>query len=161
MVEAMATAVEINIESAVRNIDGLLSTEAEINLYRVVQEALTNLVRHSSAHSAEVSVRRVADTIEVVIVDDGRGFDSRHSARGEPGGGFGMRGMAERVRILNASGSSYRSIRSPPQRTAKRSSNDGRHHHRDRRRPSALPPGIDRCPGGRSIAPDRGRGLRW
>jgi signal transduction histidine kinase/streptogramin lyase len=103
MVEAMATAVEINIESAVRNIDGLLSTEAEINLYRVVQEALTNLVRHSSAHSAEVSVRRVADTIEVVIVDDGRGFDSRHSARGEPGGGFGMRGMAERVRILNGS----------------------------------------------------------
>jgi len=100
MIEAMADAGEITITPTVRKVDGLLSPEAEINLYRVVQEGLTNLVRHSSARTAAVSVRRVGGTIEVIIIDDGRGFNPHPPGRGGPGGGFGMRGMAERVRIL-------------------------------------------------------------
>jgi signal transduction histidine kinase len=64
-------------------------------IYRVVQEALTNCVRHSRATNIHVSVRAREDTIDVSVIDDGIGLDpSRRAA------GFGLRGIEERVREL-------------------------------------------------------------
>jgi signal transduction histidine kinase len=62
--------------------------------YRIVQEALTNVVRHASASSAHVSVRAGADTLEVEITDDGRAKGAGAHA------GLGLRGMAERAEAL-------------------------------------------------------------
>jgi signal transduction histidine kinase len=69
--------------------------ELEDGIYRVVQEALTNVVKH--AHAASVSVHVVADSDEVQIrvSDDGSGFDARGAADG-----FGLTGMRERVGLL-------------------------------------------------------------
>jgi signal transduction histidine kinase len=62
--------------------------------YRIVQEALTNVLRHAHASTAHVAVRATADALEVEITDDGR----LTSGGGSPG--LGLRGMAERAAAL-------------------------------------------------------------
>jgi signal transduction histidine kinase len=65
--------------------------------YRVVQEALTNAVRHAGPGSAvTVCIKRADDTLEVAVTDDGRGAPQP----GPPGGGNGLPGMAERIGAL-------------------------------------------------------------
>jgi signal transduction histidine kinase len=84
----------------VEDIDGLLPVASQINLFRIVQEAVTNLVRHSGARTASVYVRRDGATVAATIKDDGRGFELRRDSAGRLALGFGWSGIAERVRIL-------------------------------------------------------------
>ena len=67
-------------------------------IYRVVQEALTNCVRHARATAIRVHVRADDDHIDVSVSDDGVGLDPQRRA-----GGFGLRGIEERVRELGGS----------------------------------------------------------
>jgi signal transduction histidine kinase len=64
-----------------------------LSAYRVVQEALTNVVKHAGARNAEVRVRYLDQALEVEVTDDGRGRDRAS------GGGFGLVGMRERVAV--------------------------------------------------------------
>lgn len=100
MIEDAAAAVGVALKASVEDIDGLLPLESQIALYRIVQEALSNVVRHSNASTAIVHVRRAGDTIALTIRDDGRGFPVRRDGAGRLAGGFGLSGIAERVRIL-------------------------------------------------------------
>ena len=70
----------------------------DLSAYRIVQEALTNTLRHSGAQHAEVDVRRTADTLELEIRDDGRGATA--AAASDGGGGRGITGMRERAALL-------------------------------------------------------------
>ncbi|MFB6673235.1 sensor histidine kinase [Streptomyces sp. NPDC056390] len=73
-----------------------LPPDIDLSAYRIVQEALTNVVRHSGAGRCRVSVGFGEDELSVEIVDEGRGM------RGEgPGVGFGITGMRERVALLH------------------------------------------------------------
>jgi signal transduction histidine kinase len=72
-----------------------LSDQHRTCIYRVVQEALTNCVRHARATAIGVVVRAREDTIDVSVSDDGIGLNPSHRA-----GGFGLRGIEERVREL-------------------------------------------------------------
>jgi len=76
---------------------GLLAPEAEIDAYRVVQEALSNAARHSAARSVWIDASVERTEVRLEIGDDGRGMDT--SARGE---GLGLAGMDERAAILKA-----------------------------------------------------------
>jgi signal transduction histidine kinase len=62
--------------------------------FRIVQEALTNVLRHADASSAHVGVRTTMDALEIEIVDDGA------AASGGVSPGLGLRGMAERAAAL-------------------------------------------------------------
>jgi signal transduction histidine kinase len=73
---------------------GRLPTDTESTVYRVVQEALTNVAKHAEAHHVRVEVSRVNGTVEVVVEDDGRGFDPRAASAG-----LGLVGMRERVEL--------------------------------------------------------------
>jgi signal transduction histidine kinase len=64
--------------------------------YRIVQEALTNTLKHADARGARVNVRYVADALELQVVDDGRGGSA---VNGETGG-HGLIGMRERVALF-------------------------------------------------------------
>ena len=76
-----------------------LRPDAELALYRIVQEALTNVVRHAGARKARITLERSEDRMVVTIEDDGRGFEPRQST--DVGGrGLGLVGMAERARFL-------------------------------------------------------------
>jgi signal transduction histidine kinase len=65
-----------------------------LSVYRIVQEALTNVVKHADARKADVRVRFLENSLEVEVADDGRGRGSRSG-----GGGFGLVGMRERVAV--------------------------------------------------------------
>jgi two-component system sensor histidine kinase UhpB len=74
-----------------------LSADEQLVVYRIVQESLTNVVRHSGASEARVMLHADADRVEVVVVDDGRGLP----AEGVPLEG-GIRSMRERALLIGA-----------------------------------------------------------
>jgi signal transduction histidine kinase len=69
-----------------------LDAELETAVYRLVQEALTNVAKHARAGAVSVSVRREDGRIAIEVADDGHGFDTRSLTDG-----FGLAGMRERV----------------------------------------------------------------
>jgi signal transduction histidine kinase len=86
--------VEVDFEAA-RLGDSRLPSDVETVLYRVVQEALTNVARHANAQHVSVIVERLDDQVIAVVEDDGIGFEVEavHSGR------LGLVGMAERVSL--------------------------------------------------------------
>jgi signal transduction histidine kinase len=80
-----------------------LSPERTIAVYRVAQEALTNAAKHAAARCVTMDVRLRAGRLEIVVRDDGRGFDITRATRrdGPAGGGpgVGLFGMEERARL--------------------------------------------------------------
>jgi signal transduction histidine kinase len=77
-----------------------LPSEMETVLFRVVQEALTNVVRHAGATVVEVRLAIVDGVLTMQVADNGRGFDLAPNWADSGGKGFGLRGMRERVHIL-------------------------------------------------------------
>jgi two-component system sensor histidine kinase UhpB len=72
-----------------------LGDDAQLVVYRVAQEALSNAARHSDARRVEVKLRRRGDDVELEVADDGRGF-----AFDESEGGLGLAGMRERALLI-------------------------------------------------------------
>jgi signal transduction histidine kinase len=93
---------DFHLEIAVTNDD--VSPDLTTTLYRIIQEALNNVVKHAQAKSALVSLRQDAKTLTLEIVDDGVGFDSsgRNTGHYRRIGNFGRLGMRERA--LNSNG---------------------------------------------------------
>ena len=101
MVKGIADSGALLIETDVQAVDGLFNPEGEIHIYRVVQECLNNIVKHSDAAVARVFVQKSGEWLTMRIEDDGRGFDYRpHSAGAAQARGFGLTGLGERMRIL-------------------------------------------------------------
>ncbi len=78
---------------------GRLPADVETALYRIVQEALTNAVKHAGANHVSIVVTRNATSVLTVIEDDGKGFDSGAVSLD----GLGILGMRERVELLDGS----------------------------------------------------------
>lgn len=102
LVQRVADSAAIPICEKIDPVDKLIPPEGEINLYRIVQEALSNIVKHSDAATASVTVRFCGATLRLIVEDDGRGFDyAALQASPTSQRGFGLSSMAERVRILD------------------------------------------------------------
>jgi signal transduction histidine kinase len=76
-----------------------LPREVELAAYRIVQEALTNVAKHSRASCCRITLRRHDNNLEIVVEDDGRGFDPRDVT--DPHRGLGIVGMRERAALLS------------------------------------------------------------
>ena len=76
-----------------------LPSDTETTLYRIAQEALTNVAKHSQAATVEVILERRADHVVLIVEDDGVGFDPGAGT----GHGFGLVGMQERAALVGAS----------------------------------------------------------
>jgi len=72
-----------------------LAPSVEATVYRIVQEALSNVAKHSGVQHADVRIREDAEVVEVVVHDEGTGFPLDRSSTG-----FGLLGMEERVALL-------------------------------------------------------------
>jgi len=81
-------------------LDDRLPRDVETTLYRIAQEALTNVARHSGAETVEVILERRSDHVLLIVEDDGAGFDP--VATGTPDRGFGLLGMQERAALVGA-----------------------------------------------------------
>lgn len=92
-VEASGVAVDLSVETA----PGDVPSGVSLSAYRIVQEALTNVLRHAGAARARVEVRHDDGSIAIEVTDDGRGLAA--VAAGTNGSGHGLAGMRERVAV--------------------------------------------------------------
>jgi signal transduction histidine kinase len=91
---AEATGMRVEIEAALG--ETRLPAEIETALYRIVQEALTNVVKHAQARHVSIVVTRRTSSVATVIEDDGKGFVPFEDSEG-----LGVVGMRERVALLD------------------------------------------------------------
>ena len=80
-----------------------LPPSAELTLYRMIQEALTNTLKHAAASSAEVRLSYLPGQVGLEVTDDGRPGSGPRGARPEgtvPGAGHGIAGMRERAAVF-------------------------------------------------------------
>jgi two-component system sensor histidine kinase UhpB len=93
----------LNIEAKFEEIglEERLDGELETVLYRVVQEALTNVARHAQASEVRLRLERDGSRVVAVVTDDGQGFDTQHlSGSDATAHGVGLLGIRERVALL-------------------------------------------------------------
>jgi PAS domain S-box-containing protein len=104
LVQEVAESSAIHFEGRFEKVDDLFPGEQATVVYRIVQEALNNLVKHSRATAASVTVERDLHCVRLKIEDNGRGFDKAtvigpHRIRS----GIGLTSIDERVRMLGGS----------------------------------------------------------
>ena len=87
--------IEIDFKS---DVSSTLPPEIGLSLFRVLQEALHNAVKHSGVRRVEVQLRENWGEVHLVITDSGRGFDVEEAVQGT---GMGLTSMRERVRLMN------------------------------------------------------------
>ena len=90
MAETMSIPFQVTIA------DAKLAPETELVIFRFVQEALTNIAKYAQAKSVTVALHQSNDQLEIVIADDGVGFDTSHAQAGQ----HGLVGMRYRIDAL-------------------------------------------------------------
>ncbi len=81
-------------------LDDRLAPDAETALYRIAQEALTNVAKHAKAANVDIILERRSDSVLLIVEDDGVGFDPATAGRASQG--FGLLGMHERAGLVGA-----------------------------------------------------------
>jgi two-component system sensor histidine kinase UhpB len=79
--------------------------QIELLLFRVIQEAITNIARHAQARTARIRLEATASAIKVLVEDDGKGFEAQKALGREEAdvGAWGLRGMRERLALIGGS----------------------------------------------------------
>ena len=97
MIQKVGASSAINFDVQIDEMKGELSKEAEVNIFRIVQETVNNVIKHSAATKVSISMMCETDRLLYTISDDGKGFVPGSADAKK---GFGMLGMAERVNLL-------------------------------------------------------------
>ncbi len=85
------------------DLEGLLSRDEQVNIYRIFQESLTNIVKHAHASRVRISIKRKSGGVEVRVKDNGVGFDPASVlTRDMTHRGLGLAALEERVRMLGS-----------------------------------------------------------
>ena len=93
----LAEAYEITIEFEPRDVPRAVPNDVSLCLYRILQEALQNVIKHSGATCAKVELTADGQDLRLIVTDDGRGFDPRAI---EANGSLGIVSMRERARMV-------------------------------------------------------------
>jgi two-component system, sensor histidine kinase LadS len=97
MVEQVGSSSGIQFKSEIAPLENLFTPDEEVILYRLVQECISNIVKHSRATEATLGMKLVNGNLQIIIADNGQGLGTDPSGNGA---GFGLTGLKERVRIL-------------------------------------------------------------
>ena len=96
-VDTVAQSTSIHLERRIENVDDAIVGPAATQLYRIIQEALNNLIKHSNANRARLSLERDIKCVRLRVSDNGKGFDpAKVSLRA----GFGLKNIQERARMI-------------------------------------------------------------
>ena len=95
LIENVGNAGGMAFEAKFDIVDDAFPRDAAANLYRIVQEGVNNILKHSQAKTCRITLERDVNEVRLVMEDDGQGFNA-----GERGKGMGLKNMAERARIL-------------------------------------------------------------
>ena len=97
LIQEVTQSSDIRFERRLENVDDLFTGHAATNVYRIVQEALNNLIKHSHAREAVVTLERDVRSVRLRVADDGIGFDTGVARKQ---GGLGLRNIKERANML-------------------------------------------------------------
>jgi signal transduction histidine kinase len=100
MIDEVDANTSIFFTHEIEDIDTFLSKEASLHLYRIIQEVLNNMVKHAEAKAASVTIEKKKNTIEAIIMDNGKGFE--HSEKLKTSNSLGMKTLLERAKILHS-----------------------------------------------------------
>jgi two-component system sensor histidine kinase DegS len=100
MISKIADGSGVRIEGALDDLEQTWNAGNDIHIFRVIQECLNNVVKHAGARTAWVEATKVAHQLEIVIRDDGSGFDVAGESRRTRRGGRGLTSMKERINIV-------------------------------------------------------------
>lgn len=101
LVGRLSTSSGISISTDIKLGNFKIPPDIEINIFRIIQEGLNNVIKHSEAHSSLVKVLYKNKMLYVHISDDGKGFDPDFSSHARSlKRGYGLRGMTERVKLV-------------------------------------------------------------
>ncbi|MGH9844612.1 MAG: sensor histidine kinase [Blastocatellia bacterium] len=97
MIERVAQSSGLQFSTDIEALDGWLSKEDEIHLFRILQESANNILKHAQATKAYLEIWREGDELRVTVRDNGRGYDANASS---PRRGLGLTSIGERARML-------------------------------------------------------------
>ena len=101
LLNKIAESSQIKIKIELDDVDDLFEPDAEMSIYRIIQENLTNILKHSEATEAQVLLKKSERNLTILISDDGKGFDiNAANNKVYDKGGFGLLGISERVKML-------------------------------------------------------------
>lgn len=98
MAERLEMSSELLVRTHIENVDDMLNGDAAMHVYRIAQEALSNVLRHANAREVWLDVIRGPDQVEMRIRDNGRGMDDGSVAAR----GLGLSSVSERAAMLGA-----------------------------------------------------------
>lgn len=100
-IDSFMEETEINVELMALNEQYVVDSIIEIACFRIIQEALNNIVKHSNAKDVLIKIEQTPDKLYVIIKDNGIGFDIKNPKNKSGDSGFGLIGMKERAELLN------------------------------------------------------------
>jgi signal transduction histidine kinase len=96
-----AGASDVTFHTTMEDVNRLLPPSSEIHLFRIIQEAINNILKHSDARNATIDLRKTEHEIHLLVRDDGKGFEIREIKKeGTLSSGMGISDMEERARLL-------------------------------------------------------------
>ena len=101
IIEMIASSSKIKFSSDIDIIDNVFEKNNEVNYCRIIQECLSNILKHSNASNASVQIKIIGKEILTIIKDDGIGFNLNDIKKINHITSFGLMGIRERVKILN------------------------------------------------------------
>jgi signal transduction histidine kinase/ligand-binding sensor domain-containing protein len=99
LIETVAESSQLQSSASIDNVDNLLSKDGEIGLFRIVQESLNNILKHSGATAIRIELKKTDNVLRLLVEDNGRGMQS-DQPRQRSQHGLGLSSMQERARIL-------------------------------------------------------------
>jgi signal transduction histidine kinase len=105
LIETVASSTGIRFSAEIDPVDGIFSKEAEMSLYRIAQEGVSNILKHSGATEAILAFKLNGRHARLMIKDNGKGFisDPGAAAASRPRS-FGLAGISERAHMLGGKG---------------------------------------------------------
>ena len=101
LLHAFRKSTSLKVRGEIGNVNGLVQPELEINIVRIFQESIGNILKHSGATECQILMVERNDSLIIEISDNGKGFDPDYYVTGrERSSGLGLMGMIERVKIL-------------------------------------------------------------
>ncbi|WP_445722637.1 tetratricopeptide repeat-containing sensor histidine kinase [Flavobacterium sp.] len=100
LITTIDTNTELFFTTEIENVDAYLDNKEALHLYRIQQEILNNIVKHAEATAVSIDIRKGKSTIEIIVEDNGKGFDYEKQMQFSKS--LGMKSLLERTKILKA-----------------------------------------------------------
>jgi signal transduction histidine kinase len=102
LVERMQIQNDFLVSTAI-DYQGSLTSAKELQIYRIIQEALTNIIKYANAHAAKITISEINNYISIEIKDNGKGFNVKETLNSNKA--FGLHNIIERCRVIGGEAS--------------------------------------------------------